>query len=207
MKKGAVAKGKRGSAITTRAAILSAAKAQFAAHTYENVGLRDVARGAGIDVALVGRYFGSKRGLFTEVVREIMNPRALIAGDRSTFGQRMAAALLRDGPITEDLEVIFLIIRSAISPAALPILREVSYEQFTEPFATWLGGEHAELRAHLISTAMFGAILARVIDKRLMSSKVARAEYAEEISASLQRYVNGYVPTRPAKSTRRKNTV
>ena len=31
---------------------------------YSNVSLREIAHGAGVDVALVSRYFGSKRGLF-----------------------------------------------------------------------------------------------------------------------------------------------
>src|ERR1700676_946736 len=50
----------------TRAAILEAAKAQFALLGYDCAGLRDIASEAGADVALVKRYFGGKEGLFTE---------------------------------------------------------------------------------------------------------------------------------------------
>ena len=48
----------------TRAAILEAAKAHFALLGYDVAVLRDIARDAGVDVALVKRYFGGKEALF-----------------------------------------------------------------------------------------------------------------------------------------------
>jgi AcrR family transcriptional regulator len=48
----------------TRAAILTAAIARFAADGYERATIRAIARDAGIDPAMVMRYFGSKEGLF-----------------------------------------------------------------------------------------------------------------------------------------------
>ncbi|MER5480225.1 TetR family transcriptional regulator [Streptomyces sp. NPDC002734] len=48
----------------TRAAILTAAIARFAADGYERATIRAIARDAGIDPAMVMRYYGSKEGLF-----------------------------------------------------------------------------------------------------------------------------------------------
>jgi AcrR family transcriptional regulator len=48
----------------TRAAILAAAIARFAADGYERATIRAIARDAGIDPAMVMRYYGSKEGLF-----------------------------------------------------------------------------------------------------------------------------------------------
>ena len=48
----------------TKAAILAAARARFAAEGYRSASLRAVARDVGVDPALVVRYFGSKPGLF-----------------------------------------------------------------------------------------------------------------------------------------------
>ncbi|MDH6226947.1 MULTISPECIES: TetR family transcriptional regulator [Streptomyces] len=48
----------------TRAAILRAALARFAADGYERATIRAIARDAGIDPSMVMRYYGSKEGLF-----------------------------------------------------------------------------------------------------------------------------------------------
>jgi AcrR family transcriptional regulator len=50
----------------TAAAILEAAKSQFARAGYDRASLRDIAAEAGADVALIKRYFGGKEALFTE---------------------------------------------------------------------------------------------------------------------------------------------
>lgn len=49
---------------TSREKLQEAARDLFWARGYSNVGLREVARQAGVDVALVKRHFGDKRGLF-----------------------------------------------------------------------------------------------------------------------------------------------
>src|SRR3546814_12999364 len=55
-------------AAATRAAILAAARERFLRESYDSVGLREIAGDAGVDVALISRYFGGKEGLFREVV-------------------------------------------------------------------------------------------------------------------------------------------
>jgi AcrR family transcriptional regulator len=55
-------------AAATRAAILEAATGRFAAESYEQVGMRDIARDVGVDPALISRYFGSKEELFRAVL-------------------------------------------------------------------------------------------------------------------------------------------
>jgi AcrR family transcriptional regulator len=183
-------------AAATRAAILEAAKARFAEKSYENVALREIARDAQIDVALIGRYFGSKDGLFAEVVRELMHPDSLTEGNRGTFGHRLAEALMHDEATDASLRTVFLIIRAATSPTALPILREISYAAFTRPFAAWLGGEDAELRAHFIASALFGASLSRIIDKPVSESPEVRAAYLRNLASWLQAWVDGRTPER-----------
>lgn len=48
----------------TRENLLTHARALLWRHGYSNVSLRQIAKAAGVDVALVSRYFGGKRGLF-----------------------------------------------------------------------------------------------------------------------------------------------
>src|SRR6185312_9822540 len=63
----------------TRAALLAAARLRFARDGYEATNLRDIAADAGVNVALIPRYFGSKEGLF----------QAAVAFDRSRLVQAM----------------------------------------------------------------------------------------------------------------------
>lgn len=50
--------------LTTREKLLINARRQFWANGYSNVSVRQIAALAGVDVALISRYFGGKLGLF-----------------------------------------------------------------------------------------------------------------------------------------------
>ena len=51
----------------TRQAILEAARERFCSDSYDDVGMRDVARDVGVDAALISRYFGSKAVSYTHL--------------------------------------------------------------------------------------------------------------------------------------------
>ena len=53
---------------STQQRLLEAARHLFWTRGYSNVPLRDIARAAGVDVALIRRYFGNKEGLFTQTL-------------------------------------------------------------------------------------------------------------------------------------------
>jgi AcrR family transcriptional regulator len=57
----------------TRADLLRAAMRRFTVLGYERTTARDIAADAGVNVALISRYFGSKDGLFEAVMRESAN--------------------------------------------------------------------------------------------------------------------------------------
>ncbi|MFD7973267.1 TetR/AcrR family transcriptional regulator [Streptomyces clavifer] len=67
--------GQRRNSAATRAALLRAAHGRFIRLGYERTTLRDVAGDAGVNIALVKRYFGSKEGLFKAALAA--NPRFL----------------------------------------------------------------------------------------------------------------------------------
>lgn len=58
-------------AAATRRRVLEVAVTQFAARPYNEVPIGDIAEAAGVAHGLVFHHFGSKRGLYLEVVREI----------------------------------------------------------------------------------------------------------------------------------------
>lgn len=66
----------------TRARILDSALALFSNGSYAHVRSRDIAQRAGVDVALINRYFGSKKGLFYAVLEQLEKERPeLSSGD------------------------------------------------------------------------------------------------------------------------------
>lgn len=175
-----------------RSAILRAATEHFAATGYEYVTLRDIANDAGLDVALISRYFMSKEKLFEAAMIELLDPTRLIEGDRSTFGRRHAETCLdiHYNP-TSAVAPMIACIRAAASPITMPTVQRLSDEYFTEPFARWLGGERAEVRAYLIASLLSGAIANSFISARYLADADARGEYVDYLAAELQSLVDG----------------
>src|ERR1700748_2561793 len=68
-----------------RAAILEAAKHHFALSGFEGAFLRDIAAEAGVDAALINRYFGGKDGLFAAALKDSIRPNPVEEWDRKTF--------------------------------------------------------------------------------------------------------------------------
>ena len=57
-----------------RERILAAAKTEFAAHGLRGVSVRDIASQAKTTAAMINYYFGSKQGLYYEVVEQALGP-------------------------------------------------------------------------------------------------------------------------------------
>lgn len=92
----------------TRRALLAAARELFAAQGYERTTVRAVAERAGVNQALLFRYFGNKEALFAEAVTEqALAP--LVDGPPETLLERIVAALLDDSP---DAGMFFAVLRS-----------------------------------------------------------------------------------------------
>jgi AcrR family transcriptional regulator len=144
----------------TRAAILEAAKRRFAGEGYEQVGVRDIAADAGIDPALVNRYFGSKEGLLNEVVNSsARSPFFEGAFSEPDFGAELARLLMR---LSGDrhkgqLSTLDLTIRSTSSPTAIAIIREDLERRFIRPLvARFGGGPDATARAYVCVAITMG---------------------------------------------------
>ncbi len=57
-----------------RQSLIAAARHQFAQRPFESVSTRALATEAGVDAALIRYYFGSKAGLFEQMLRETLEP-------------------------------------------------------------------------------------------------------------------------------------
>jgi AcrR family transcriptional regulator len=151
---------RRRDAAATRRAILDSARRAFARLGYEGAGVREIAAGAGVTAMLVNRYFGSKEGLFTEVVAEIMErPTILTSANLNSAmpGADMAAALVAlTAPGATPLEGFQIMLRSASSARAAEIGRKQIEKGYQHLLSSALSGESAPQRAALLLAVVAG---------------------------------------------------
>ena len=148
-------------AATTREAILNAARERFARHSYDDVGVRDIARDAGVDASLISRYFGSKEDLFSAALDSCEAGEDLFDGPRETFGRRIADKVVFDRRPDEKLRRIQLMLLSMGSAKASEIVQASANAGFFQPFAEWLGGPDAAVRVRLIAGLIMGLSISR----------------------------------------------
>ena len=151
----------------TKAAILAAAREQFAASGYQAATIRAIAAAAGIDPAMVMRYFGNKEGLFAAAAEFDLRLPDL---GGAAAQRRSAPALV--GALPRSLGGR----RDADGPAARPpsptrrrpsACRPSSRRRWRRSIAR-LSGEPraaAAARAGLIATQMLGLALCRYVLK------------------------------------------
>lgn len=161
---GEIIERKRKSAAETREELLRAARRRFIAESYENVGLRDVARDVGVDVALVSRYFGSKEELFRQVLQK--NEQKFKAEvPAADLPEYLVALMTEADPATdgEHVEKMLISLRSASSPVASRLVREAIQDDVLEPLAAILDGDNAEMRAGLVLAILMGTTVLRTV--------------------------------------------
>ncbi len=144
----------------TRAAILVSARSAFSRSGYDGAGVREIAAGAGVTAMLVNRYFGSKEGLFTEVLASIFGgPRILDAdlmGSRKRARRLAEAVVDMTAPDAATLDGFLILVRSASNPRATEIGRQQIEAHHQASVAAGLTGPHAAERAGLILAVISG---------------------------------------------------
>ena len=182
--------GPRGrNAKATRQAILEAAKTCFMHDGYAQVGVRDIAARAGVDPALVNRYFGSKEGLFSEAVASKFDLRHLLDGDRATLGERLARYVLEKKANGADYDPLVALLRSSSSDVCTGMMRSAVLEGFIRPLAARLEGPDAWSRAELVGSTLLGLLVHRTV--------IGGAEAADNermlalVAPALQTFIDG----------------
>jgi AcrR family transcriptional regulator len=186
--------GRRPGPSSTRAEIVSAAARCFAAAGYDATSMRQVAAAAGVDPALVRRFFGDKEHLFTEVASSVIDPvRALAAvagGPPEAAGERLVRyflGLLGDvaapGPLLG-------LIRSAVTSAhAAGLLRQFLAERVLGEIAATLRATDPDLRAALVASQLVGLAVARYAVGLAPLAEAGTDELARWVGPVLQHYL------------------
>lgn len=181
------------SAPATRQAILDAARHCFSSEGYDQVGVREIAARAGVDPALINRYFGSKEGLFSEVIGGKFDLRHIASDDLSTLGETMLRAICKkkgDG----GYDPLAALLRSYNSDVAREKLRAAMVRGFVEPLADRLPGPNARERAELIGATLLGVIVYRAVAGPLGD------EERDHMVSSMAPYVQNIIDGLPARN-------
>ena len=173
----------------SREGILRAAAARFESDGFERTTVRTIAKDAGIDPAMIIRYFGSKEGLFLAATSIELDLPKLDATPRSRLGHTLARhAVSVWGGEAPGRALRILLRACAQDERAAERVREVFAAQ-TLPF---LSPEFpdAALRASLITSQILGYAFARYVIGIAPLTAVDEDEAASLLGASLQAIID-----------------
>ncbi|MGW4486927.1 TetR/AcrR family transcriptional regulator [Amycolatopsis sp. NPDC004368] len=168
---------KRRDPVATRAAILNAARKAFTERGYDGAGVREIAGAADVDARLIGKYFGSKEGLFAEVVEVAFEKSMMMTPETNAE----AAKALMTGDDRHASDGMLLTLRSVANPRAAAIMRESLERNYQTRLADALPGEDATGRAAVLIAICAGMLLNRM----LLGSTVLTGPDAEGLTPYL----------------------
>jgi AcrR family transcriptional regulator len=148
-------------AAASKDALLQAAQTLFGRQGFESTTLRDIGEQAGIDAALIARYFGSKAGLYLAAMyAEDAEGLPSDYEDLEQMADVMVARTDRLGPGP----ILQAIVRSDTSPEMRDAAIERLARRMLGPLAasmTAQGVDRPQLRAQVVISALIGITLAR----------------------------------------------
>ncbi|WP_448810829.1 TetR/AcrR family transcriptional regulator [Agromyces bauzanensis] len=178
------------SGAATRERIRLAARERFARDGFERTTIRQVAGDAGVDPALVMRYFGSKPQLFAAAAQlDIRLPR-IADLPRGRLGEIVSRHFVDRWEADDTLQAI---LRAAVThPEAAARMREVFAEQLL-PLAREITDDDREAatRAGLAASQVLGVALTRYVLRFPAITELGHDELVAWIAPTLQRYLAG----------------
>jgi len=201
--------GRRPGPSTTREEILAAARRSFAKRGYEGTSLRAVAAQAGVDPALVRRFFHSKEGLLVAALDVAMRPAEQLsevaAGDLATLGEQMIGYMLSVWEQASNRQVMVGMLSAACTnPRGAKLLRSFITTEVLNRLGSQLDPKEAQLRASLVGSQLFGLALYRYVVKIEPIASASPEELRILFGPTLQRYLTGalYPPPPRGRKTR-----
>jgi AcrR family transcriptional regulator len=181
--------------VDTRAALLDAARAEFAERGYDGATVRVIAERAGVDPAMVNHWFGGKETLFTAALDMPLDPTALIAdllpGDPDGLGERIVHRFLTIWDHTGGGRRLAALVRSVASHDIAARMMRQFVGMFVRRVVTSVAPDQVELRTALCASQLVGLGMVRYV---LRLEPLASADHPTVIAAiapTMQRYLTG----------------
>ncbi|MEP6855055.1 MAG: TetR family transcriptional regulator [Pedococcus sp.] len=192
-------RGRRPGGADTKAAILAAARTDFAEQGYDATSVRGIARRAEVDPALVHHYFGGKAALFATVMDIPADPAALISGvvrgPRDRVGENLVRTFLAVWDGEEGRERFQALIRSALTHREATVMlrefltREVFGRVLRELAPAGEPPNQLELRAGLAAAQMVGLAVMRYIVEFPAVADATHDDLAAMLGPTIQQYL------------------
>jgi AcrR family transcriptional regulator len=188
--------GRRPGGGDSRADILVAARASFADRGYDATSLRSVARAAGVDPALVHRFYGGKPALFAAAMDLPADPgtlvRALLADGMDGVGERLVRTFVGVWDSQPAQSRLVALLRAGLAGAeAADVLRGFLTEAVLVPLAEATGRPDGRLRASFVGSQLVGLAVARYLLRLDPLADASPDEIAAALAPTLQRYLTG----------------
>ncbi|MEV7521229.1 TetR family transcriptional regulator [Streptomyces sp. NPDC091371] len=168
----------------TRESIVSAARVLFLERGYRGTTLRAVAAAAGVDAALISYHFGSKKGLFADVMQvQCANALAVdevLGGDPAGLPGRLIDAVTG---LWEDAGFRRLTLQGG---EAAEVLREYLEHELLARLVEFLGGRDATVRATAVVTVLGGLIYTRYLNPLPTPAALSPAEARRVLTPALR---------------------
>ncbi|KHL15223.1 AcrR family transcriptional regulator [Mumia flava] len=185
------------SAEATKQAILDAARTRFTTEGYRRATVRAVAADAGIDPAMVMRYFGSKQQLFAAAADLDLRLPELSRVARSRRGHQLVTHFVARWEDPDD-DTLLMLLRAAIDDEQMAeTMHRMFAEQLVATIVSVLPDERmdeAPRRAGLIATQMLGLALCRDILRLPPVVALSPAAAVASIAPTVQRYLTAPLP-------------
>jgi AcrR family transcriptional regulator len=195
-----------GSGGASKGAIIEAAKELFAARGFRGTTTREIAKLAGVDMALVHYFFGTKAELFARVI-DVPLPAAQIAEligkkDDRGAGERLARFYLETMFIENGSQITSMLRAALGDPESIPTLRKLLQEGVVRDAAALLSGRSAKLKAELVGAIVVGLFICRHMMQLEPLASAPVKNVVAAIAPALQAVLGG-AAARPARSRRR----
>lgn len=153
---------RRRDSAASREALLDAAVELFAERGYDRTTVRDIAGRAGVNQALLFRYFGSKEALFAAVVAREGRDK-LAAGPENELFARILRAVLDVSHTAHPDNALRIMLRSSGEDVAASEIRKELTEDYVRVLAGLTDSPDGDLRAQLVLAWIVGIDLLRSV--------------------------------------------
>lgn len=191
-------RGRRPGAPDTRAAVLAAARAAFAAKGFGGTTIRAIAADAEVDPALVHHYFGTKDDLFLAAMELPVDPREVIArvvdGPVEEAAERFLRAFLSVWDAPDLQPALLAVARGVMDPTAHRLLSEGFLPVVIQPVGVALGIDRPEHRMALVASQVMGLILVRYVMRIEPVASLTGEQVVATYAPTIQRYLTGELP-------------
>lgn len=175
----------------TRNRILDAARLRFGSEGYDRATIRAIALDAGVDPALVMRYFGNKDDLFAEAADFDLRLPDLAALSEKKAARALVAHFLQRW---EQDDTLMALVRSAAgNPNAAARLKSIFGRQ-VRPTIEKLSGTaapEAARRATLVASQILGLAWCRYVLALPPLAEMAHEDIIDAVAPTLKRYIFG----------------